>query len=292
MNYRQAIAQIKSERQAKLIKAELKYEKELASDKDLYSLELRKRDLICKSAYGEDRSEEIDAIDRQIKDRIIKKYGDLKEFYPSPACKLCGDTGIRNGKICECAIRLAVSDSDNIELPLHDLAEGSATASDELKSTYELMRGFCDKFPSTNIKNIVLMGGPGTGKTFLMGCIAKEIALKGSIMFLTAYGLNKRFLAYHTTFDETKNDYFEPLLDCDALIIDDLGSENVIRNVTQEYLFILLNERNLKGKATLVTTNLDMDGIKERYGAKSASRLFDKNICYAKILKGRDQRKI
>lgn len=279
-------------REAALVKADLKYEKALQNDNELYALELRKRELILKTAYGENFKKEIDEIQNKILLRLKQLFGSTSDFFPPPSCPKCDDTGVVNGKICDCAIKLAVSESDNIELPLYDFASGYASAPEELKRTYEQMRAFCDKFPETNIKNIVLMGGSGTGKTYLMGCIAKELALRCSLMFLTAYGFNKRLTAYHTTFDETKDDYLEPILDSDVLIIDDLGSESIIRNVTKEYLFIVINERNLKGKATLVTTNLDMKALEERYGAKITSRLFDKNVCYAKILKGYDLRKI
>lgn len=292
MNYKQAIAQIKSAYDAALVKADLNYEHAITADSELYSLEKQKRELICKSAYNEDCDRQINLIENKIKQRLKEKYGNLDKFYPPHNCTLCNDTGICKGKICECAIRLAVSDTDNIELPMHDFAEAKETAPPELKVTYEQLKAFCDKFPDTKLKNIVLMGGTGTGKTYLMGCIAKEIALKGSIIFLTAYGLNKRFISYHTTFDETKNDFFDPLIDTDALIIDDLGSESITKNVTCEYLYTLINERTLRNKVTMITTNLDMNGIKDRYGDKTASRIFDKNICYAKILKGYNLRNI
>lgn len=292
MNYRQAIAEIRMTREASLVRADLKYEKALERDPELYSMELDKRDLILRAAHGEDTAARIKETDDKILQYLKQHYGSLEEFFPPYSCEKCKDTGIANGKICDCAIKLAVSQSDNIELPLNDFKDGLEGAPEELKRTYEHMRVFCDKFPDTNIKNIVLMGGSGTGKTFLMGCIAKELALRCSLMFLTAYGFNKRLTAYHTTFDDTKEGYLEPILDSDVLIIDDLGSESMLRNVTKEYLYIVINERNLKGKATLVTTNLDMKALEERYGAKTVSRLFDKNVCYAKVLKGYDLRKI
>jgi DNA replication protein DnaC len=109
-------------------------------------------------------------------------------------------------------------------------------------------------------------------------------------MAVTAFGFNNCVLKYHTTFDEQKLTHMEPLLDADLLVIDDLGTESILKNVTHEYLYVVLNERMNSKKLTVVTSNLSREGIRERYGERIYSRLFDKNLGYADILGGTDLR--
>jgi len=111
-------------------------------------------------------------------------------------------------------------------------------------------------------------------------------------MFLTAFEAVERMLKYHTTFDATKFSYLAPMLDCDVLIIDDLGSESMFKNVTVEYFFHVINERRLANKTTVITSNLTVDEIGIRYGERTASRLFDKSACYTAEFNFADSRKI
>ena len=110
-------------------------------------------------------------------------------------------------------------------------------------------------------------------------------------MALTAFAANNRFLKYHTTFNEDKSGWLDPMLDCSFLIIDDLGTESILKNVTLEYFYQIINERNTSGKLTLITTNLGHDDILARYGERIYSRLFDKSLSFAYSIKGKDIRK-
>ena len=73
-------------------------------------------------------------------------------------------------------------------------------------------------------------------------------------LYIPSFNLNNELLSYHTTFDNTKN--LDRFLNPDVLVIDDLGTENMFKNITQEYLLYLLNERQRLNKTTIFTTNL------------------------------------
>ncbi len=76
------------------------------------------------------------------------------------------------------------------------------------------------------------------------------------------------------------------------MLIDDLGTEPMMRNITVEYLFTLLNERMAAKRHTVVATNLTPVQLQERYGERVASRLLDKTCCAPVQLRGRDLRKL
>jgi hypothetical protein len=67
-------------------------------------------------------------------------------------------------------------------------------------------------------------------------------------------------------------------------------AEPMLRNITVEYLFTLLNERCAAKLHTVVATNLSIIQIKERYGERVASRLLDTSKCVLIRLGGRDLR--
>ena len=62
------------------------------------------------------------------------------------------------------------------------------------------------------------------------------------------------------------------------MLIDDLGTEPVLKNVTKEYLYNLINTRQINKRATLITTNLSLDNILDRYDERIFSRLGNKNL--------------
>ena len=110
------------------------------------------------------------------------------------------------------------------------------------------------------------------------------------VCFVTAFQMNEMMLKYHTTFDSTKSQNLTPLLESDVLIIDDLGSEPIINNVTLNYLFNVLLEREERHKSTIITTNLSSEDVLNRYNERVYSRLFGKQNGAVFNLQGSDLR--
>ena len=79
-------------------------------------------------------------------------------------------------------------------------------------------------------------------------------------------------------------------LDVPLLVIDDLGSEPVIPNVSEEALFNLINERTLRNRNTIVVTNLSVAALQERYGERVTSRLTDRSTAQLIRLTGENLR--
>ena len=86
--------------------------------------------------------------------------------------------------------------------------------------------------------------------------------------------------------------YAQLLCDCDLLVIDDLGSEPVYKNVTEEYLLMIINRRAANEFPTIITTNLTQEQLLDRYGDRTLSRINDKRRGIFLELKGEDLRRI
>ena len=164
------------------------------------------------------------------------------------------------------------------------------------RATMQAVRRICetyaDSFPQTAFDNIVLSGVGGTGKTFLLNCIhARAIGRGHAAAKVTAFRMFEIMRARHFASAEDENE-FKQLISAPLLLIDDLGSEPMMRNITVEYLFILLNERMSAHRHTVITTNLLPEQLRERYGERISSRIFDRSRTYAVNLTGKDLRRL
>lgn len=138
----------------------------------------------------------------------------------------------------------------------------------------ERCEAYADRFPDNERRNLLFFGGSGLGKTYLLNCVGNRARERGfDVVKLTAYQLTERMRASIFAHDE---EAFAPLIDVPLLLLDDLGAEPLIANITIEQLFTLLNERGLRGRATAVSTNLMLDELSARYTERVASRLFDR----------------
>ena len=108
-----------------------------------------------------------------------------------------------------------------------------------------------------------------------------------SAVRITAFRMFEAMRQQHVGNDE-KFDGFSTLIEVPLLLIDDLGTEPMMRNITIEYLFTLLNERIAAKRHTVIATNLTLEQIKERYGERVSSRLMDH--CGVLQLTGKDLR--
>ena len=127
----------------------------------------------------------------------------------------------------------------------------------------------------------------------MAGCICSAVDKLGfNTLFLSAYELNSVLLKYHTAPIGEKELYAQLLCDCDLLVIDDLGSEPVYKNVTEEYLLMIINRRATNEFPTIITTNLTQEQLLDRYGDRTLSRINDKRRGIFLELKGEDLRRI
>ena len=136
---------------------------------------------------------------------------------------------------------------------------------------------------------MLLTGMSGLGKTFLMRAMAARLIERGySVLLVSAYTFLQMARKSHF---EAENGVRE-LMEVPVLMLDDLGSEPLMQNVTIEQLFYLINERQSRGLSTVISTNLTLKELRERYTERIVSRLNDpKNCPDIIVLKGKDLRK-
>lgn len=215
----------------------------------------------------------------------------LEPPYDCPDCK---DTGYINGSRCHCfkqaAINLVYSQSnvntifsrenfDNFDINLYDDDYYNESSPDSARvcaqKAYETATNFVQNFKREG-GNLMLLGQTGCGKTFLSNCIAKALLDDGvSVIYFTSYELFQIFEQQTFKKDSDAEDISNQIFDCDLLIIDDLGTE-FTNSFTNSKLFHCLNERLLKNKSIIISTNLSPNELAERYSDRILSRIFSK----------------
>lgn len=217
-------------------------------------------------------------------------------------CALCRDTGYVGdapARFCECfenrlrARRyedgsMAGVDEQCFERFEIDLFPEQNGQRNQMRAARRLCEDYADQFPDTRFRSLLLTGTGGLGKTFLLNCIYARVMDRGlSAVRVTAFRMFEAMRQQHVGNDESF-DGFSSLIAAPLLLIDDLGTEPMMRNITVEYLFTLLNERIAAKRHTVIATNLTLDQLKERYGERVSSRLMDH--CGVLQLTGKDLR--
>ena len=240
----------------------------------------------------------------KIQNKILENLGLLDaDFQSGFECNLCHDSGFINNTPCSCykkeySKRLLIeSGIDYASLKkLEDFDPSICKPEDDthrqtLIKLLDLIKNFVKSFPKVKTELIFLCGNTGTGKTFASEVIASELIKRSFyVNIVTAFQMNNLFLDYHKDFDKSTSNKLSPLLDVDLLIIDDLGTEPMFRNVTKEYLYLIISERLRQHKKTIITTNLAPSEFIDTYGERIYSRVFDKSKTIAINLKGEDLR--
>lgn len=205
----------------------------------------------------------------------------LEPFYDCPDCQ---DTGYISGEKCHCfrqqEITLLYEQSGIQEIIARENFDTLSTAYYEgedlqrFENAALISHKFVDNFKK-DYQNLLFYGTVGTGKSFLSGCIARELLSQGlAVIYFSANGLFENLARY--SFDakskETLCNFCKDIYNSDLVIIDDLGTE-VTNNFVTSQLFSLLNERHLRQKATIISTNLNLEEIRDRYSDRIFSRI-------------------
>lgn len=210
----------------------------------------------------------------------------LPEDYLEPIydCPHCRDTGYQGQEKCHCFKQAEINllyeqsgiqnmlQNENFSSLSYEYYQGEDLK--RFQNTVVTCKNFINNFNS-DYHNLFFYGTVGTGKSFLSGCIAKELLERGhSIIYFSAAGLFDTLSRVKFDYKNMDGHYrsYEDLFQCDLLIIDDLGTE-FANNFVNSQLFFLINERHLHQKATVISTNLSLEDFRNRYSDRIFSRI-------------------
>ncbi|MDO5018642.1 MAG: ATP-binding protein [Lagierella massiliensis] len=243
--------------------------------KKVNSLKEKRRDILIQSGYPEDYLN--------------------REYF----CNICKDTGEIEGRICTCKKDLLVKEkikqsslhsgvkNENFENFDFDLFSDEKkdleplSPRDLAKNYYEEFKEYCKNF-SSNSKSLFITGPVGTGKTYFCNCISHELIKKNfNVVYLTSQDLMRKLKNYNIgsfEFEEKNRQDYELIVNSDLLIIDDLGSEQ-ISNYNISNFFNLINERLIRKKPVIISTNIAFNEIRDIYDERIYSRLKSYELC-------------
>ena len=230
------------------------------------------------------------------KARLLTEHGwPADALDDKPACPRCGDTGWVGASMCSCLRQLCAQEQIAELSKLLDLGEQSfdtfsldfysplpwpgeeLSPRENMEFILEVCSNYARKFGKFYFHNLFLTGAPGLGKTFLSACIARTVSEQGfSVVYDTAVNVFARFEEQKFARDREEageaKDETRRYLGCDLLILDDLGSE-LTTPFVQSALYTLINSRLSADKRTVISSNLSMDQVRQRYTPQIASRL-------------------
>lgn len=236
--------------------------------------------------------EQLSQLAERKKQLLVDNGFDIHFMDPIYICTDCKDTGFINNEKCHC-FKQASIDLLYAQSNLQEILElenfntfrldyysdqktdpvTGLTSHQAITRAVEESKDFIRKF-SYDYQNLLFYGSTGIGKTFLTHCIAKELLESAySVLYFSASQLFDALA--QTTFSKSDNasvDTRGNIYSCDLLIIDDLGTE-LINTFVASSLFTCLDERELRKKPTIISTNLSLQSIRDVYSERIFSRL-------------------
>ena len=229
---------------------------------------------------------------QQERDWLLQAEGvDADDLSVTPICPHCGGSGYVGAAMCECLRELCRQEQkkeltsllgsgketfDTFRLDVYPDAYDAALGASPrqlMKSNLRICRRYAEGFGADS-GNLLFSGATGLGKTFLSACIARQVADSGfSVVYETAGKLFADFEAEKFGASQEENrGRTRKYLECDLLIIDDLGTE-MTTQFTISALYTVINTRMMESRATVISTNLADTEIEGRYSPQIASRI-------------------
>ena len=207
---------------------------------------------------------------------------------PNYECGICGDSGVNDGNLCSCftalmrslayeelcgASPLKISGFDKFSLlyyPDEPDERTSFSARRRMSEVLDFCKAYASDF-SPSSPSLFLYGETGLGKTHLSLSIAGEVINRGyGAVYGSAQNLISRIEDEH--FGRRDGATESRLIECDLLILDDLGAE-FSTQFTVSVIYNIINSRLLTGRPTIISSNLSLPELEAKYTARVTSRI-------------------
>lgn len=225
------------------------------------------------------------ALQQDLRDELVREGFGADYLDDKPYCAICDDTGNVGVQTCVCLDELYKAEQTKALSNLLSLGDDASFEAfrldyydDDARPQMNIVYNVCNQYAQTFGKesdNLFLTGAPGLGKTFLSACIARVVSQRGysvvydnfSSIFAKLEDEKFRRSESETTLEDARR-----LRECDLLIADDLGTE-MLTTFTSSALYELINTRLVRGKKTIISSNLSPEELHRRYSPQIASRL-------------------
>ena len=158
-----------------------------------------------------------------------------------------------------------------------------------------IAKNFVKDYEEIKKENIGLLfyGSVGSGKTYLACSIANALIEQYQVRVKIRNFAQIINELQKGGFDLDKNAYIESLVNTSVLILDDLGIERDT-SYAKEQVYNIVNNRYLKQKPTIFTTNLSYDTIINCTESVEYQRIYSRIIemCIPVMVVGEDFRKV
>lgn len=239
---------------------------------------------------------------------LLRKEGFPEDYLDTKyTCPICKDTGTHDSRYCTCYMNLTR------EIALEQLSKTAPVSShtfenfslryypdvpdktlginqkEHMQNIFEFCKAYAEDF-STKNRSIIMTGATGLGKTHLSLAIAAKAVSRGYfVIYDSAQNMMDKLEREHFSKYSTEESIRDDVLGCDLLVLDDLGCEFSTQFTTAE-IYNIVNTRILRGLPTIISTNLSLSALEEKYTQRVTSRIIGNyyNLTFC----GRDVRQV
>lgn len=230
------------------------------------------------------------------KKTLINKLNLEDDFKVHYDCNKCKDTGIVDGKRCSCIDRLLrdkMIETNDLKTEMQEKSfenfdesifsnekvDGKPSIRDYMLEVKKSLEAYADNFKNES-KSLLFFGDVGTGKSFMATAVAKRLLEKlVKVTYVASYEMCQVMNQAIFKGDDESISKKQIFYNTDFLIIDDLGTE-IDSQVSTKSILDLINYRLSKNLKTLITSNLNVDAMKEKYGERFSSRILSNYYIY------------